>query len=32
MEFTKGPENASDIWTPEELGRDAFEPGELIKI
>jgi hypothetical protein len=32
MEFTKGPENASDIWTPEELGRDTFEPGESIQL
>lgn len=28
MEFTKGPENVTDVWTPEELGRDTFEPGK----
>lgn len=32
MEFTKGPENASDVWTVEELGRDTFEPGESLKL
>lgn len=30
MEFTKGPENATDVWTPEALGRDTFEPGKSI--
>jgi hypothetical protein len=32
MEFTKGPENATDVWTPEELGRDTFEPGESLQL
>ncbi|PTB46033.1 hypothetical protein M441DRAFT_180943 [Trichoderma asperellum CBS 433.97] len=30
MEFTKGPENATDVWTPEALGRDTFEPGTVL--
>lgn len=26
MELTKSPENRTDLWTPDELGRSTYEP------